>query len=67
MVKNLPVNAGDTGSIPGPRRSHTSQSSEAHAPELLKPVCLEPVLCDKRSHQQETYALRRLVTPARHN
>ena len=22
VVKNLPANAGDTGSIPGPRRSH---------------------------------------------
>ena len=27
VVKNLPANAGDTGSSPGPGRSHMSQSS----------------------------------------
>ena len=27
VVKNLPANAGDTGSIPGPGRSHTSQNN----------------------------------------
>ena len=27
VVKNLPANAGDTGSIPGPGRSHMSRSS----------------------------------------
>lgn len=27
VVKNLPVNAGDTGSIPGPERSHILQSN----------------------------------------
>ena len=27
MVKNLPVNAGDTGSIPGPGRFHMPQSN----------------------------------------
>ena len=27
MVKNLPPNAGDMGSIPGPGRSHTPQSN----------------------------------------
>ena len=26
VVKNLPANAGDTGSIPGPERSHMPQS-----------------------------------------
>ena len=25
----------------------------AHAPQLLKPTCLEPVLCNKRSHRNE--------------
>ena len=25
----------------------------AHAPQLLKPVYLEPVLCNKRSHRSE--------------
>ena len=36
MVKNLPANAGDTGSILDPGRSHLSQGNEAHAPQLLK-------------------------------
>ena len=27
LVKNLPANAGDAGSIPGPRRSHMPWSS----------------------------------------
>ena len=27
VVKNLPVNAGDTGSIPGPGRSHMPQGN----------------------------------------
>ena len=41
MVKNLPTNAGDTGSIPGPGRSHTSQSNQARAPWQLT-CALEP-------------------------
>ena len=39
MVKNLPANAGDMGSIPGPGRSHMPQSNEARVPQLLKPAC----------------------------
>ena len=34
-VKNPPVNSGDTGSIPGPRRSHMPLNSQAYAPRLL--------------------------------
>ena len=30
----------------------------AHVPELLKPACLEPVLCNKRSHCNEKPAHR---------
>ena len=37
MVKNLPANAGDVRSIPGPGRSHKLSSKEAHAAEPLKP------------------------------
>ena len=63
MVKNLPANAGDTGSIPGPGRSHMPRSNEAHmpqllslcsrayTPQLLKPARLEPMLRNKRSHR----------------
>ena len=34
VVKNLPANAGDTGSAPDPGRPHVPQSSWAHAPQL---------------------------------
>ena len=37
MVKNPPANAGDTGSSPGPGRSHMPWSNEAHVPQLLSP------------------------------
>ena len=53
MVKNLPANAGDTGLRPGPGRSHMLQNNKAREPQLLKPVRLEPVLHNKRSHRNE--------------
>ena len=31
----------------------TSHTAEAQAPQLLKPVCLEPTLRNKRSHRNE--------------
>ena len=34
-VQNLPANAGDTGSIPGPGRSHMPWSKQACVPQLL--------------------------------
>ena len=58
VVKNPPANAGDTGSSPGPGRSHMPQSNWAHVPQLLKPARLEPVLCNKRSHRNEKPAHR---------
>ena len=60
VVKNPPANAGDMGSSPGPGRSHMLWSNYARAPQLLslratlmKPVHLEPVLHNKRSHHNE--------------
>ena len=35
MVENLPANAGDTGSSPGPGRSHMPRSNWACEPQLL--------------------------------
>ena len=35
VVKNLPANAGDTGSSPGLGRSHMPRSNYAHEPQLL--------------------------------
>ena len=34
VVKNLPANAGDTGSSPGPGRSHMPRSNQAREPQL---------------------------------
>ena len=46
--KNLPVNAEDTGSIPGPGKM-------PHAVGQLRPSAstTEPMLCNKRSHRSE--------------
>ena len=35
MVENLPANAGDTGSSPGPGRSHMPRNNWAREPRLL--------------------------------
>ena len=35
---NSPVNAGDTGSIPGPGRLHMPGSNKACAPQLQSPI-----------------------------
>ena len=50
-VKNLRVNAGDTGLIPGPGRFHMPWDNEAHVPQLLSPGTLEP-----RSPAREAHA-----------
>ena len=47
MVKNLPSNAGDKGSIAGQGGPHT--------PQLLSPHALEPVLHNKRSHSSKKF------------
>ena len=46
VVKKLPAKGGNVGSVPGPGRSHMLQRNH-------EPVCLEPVLCSKRSHHNE--------------
>ena len=53
VVKNLPANAGDTASSPGPGRSHMPRSGWARVPQLLRPRHLEPMLRNKRSHHNE--------------
>ena len=43
VVENLPADAGDTVSIPGPGRFHTPpQGNEAGAPRLLSPCAWSP-------------------------
>ena len=51
--KNLSANAGDMGLIPGLGRSHMLHSNKAREPQPLKPVHLEPVLCNERSDRNE--------------
>ena len=41
MVKDLPANAGNMGSIPDPGRSHMPRSSKACVPQLLS-LCARP-------------------------
>ena len=68
MVKNPPADAEDMGSVPGLGRFHVPWSGLAHALQLLKPVCLEPVLRNKRSHHSEKPVLHsRRVAPACRN
>ena len=76
VVKNPPANAGDTGSSPGPWRSHMPWSNEARAPQLLSPrtttteagMPRAPVLLNKEKPPQwEACALQRRVVPTCHN
>ena len=52
VVENPPANVGDTGSSPGPGRSHMPRSNEVRVLQLLKPARLESVLRNKRSHRK---------------
>ena len=64
VVKNLPCNAKDTGSVPGPGRSHMPQSNQARVLQLLNPCTATPeahepraVLCSQRSQHNEKFQL----------
>ena len=50
MVKNLPANAGDTGLIPGPERSHMPRGNWAHAPQLLSRHARPHALQQEKPH-----------------
>ena len=70
VVMNPPANAGDMGSIPGPRRSHKPQSTQASAPQQLS-LCsrvrelplLKPVSPKARALLQETPLQRQACAP----
>ena len=69
MVKNPSVNAGDTGLIPGTGRSHTLQSNQAHAPQLLslhsrawEPQLLKPACPRAHAPTREATAMRSTCT-----
>ena len=60
VAGNLPVNAGDTGSIPGPGRFHMQWNNLAHEPQLLSPCSrahgpqlLRPIVPRASDPQQE--------------
>ena len=58
VVKNPPADAGDTGSSPGPGRSHMPRSNEARAPQLLslRSRAREPQLLSPRATTTEARA-----------
>ena len=58
VVKNLPANAGDASLIPGLGRLRVLRGNWAHAPQLLRPECLQPMLCNKKRHCSEKPALQ---------
>ena len=60
MVGNLPACVGDTGPIPRPRRFH---SLGAVKPVGLKPMCLERVLHNKRSHSDKRPCTQKRAAP----
>ena len=53
MGKNPLATAGDTGSIPGPGRSHIAMEQLSPCVTITEPAHLEPMLCNKRSHRNE--------------
>ena len=57
VVKNPPANVGDTGSSPGPGRSHMPWSNKAHVPQLL-------ILCS-RAREPQLLNLHATTTEAR--
>ena len=73
VVKNLPANAGDTGSSPGPGRFHMPRSNKAPVPQLLSlsATTTEAHTPRARAPQQEkpppweARAPQRRVAPAR--
>ena len=58
VVKNLPTNAGETGSSPGLGRSHLLRNNEARAPQLLSlhSGALRPQLLSPRATTSEAHA-----------
>ena len=53
LVRNPPANAGDEGFIPGAEDPTCHGATKAWMPQLLKPVRLEPMICNKGNHRNE--------------
>ena len=54
--KNPPADAGDTGSVPDPGKSHMRRGNLAHVPRWLKPAHLEPVPNNEKPPQWKVHA-----------
>ena len=75
MVENPPANAGDTGSVPHPGRSHVTRSNYAREPQLLSPCATTTEAHAPRARapeqekppEWEAYAPQWRVAPAHHN
>ena len=70
VVENLPANAGDMGSSPGPGRSHMPRSNQARAPQLLslhsrahKPQLLSPCATTTEACAPRACALQQQKPP----
>ena len=74
VVRNPPANAGDTGSRPGPRKSHMPRSNcgshKARAPQLLslcssarEPQLLSPRATDTEAHVPRAHAPQQEKSP----
>ena len=67
VVENPPANAGDTGSSPGPGRSHMPRSNWAREPQLLSLRVWSLAPQQERPRQWEARAPWWRVAPARRN
>ena len=70
VVKNLPANSGDTGSSPGPGRSHMPRSNKARVPQLLnlrsrahEPQLLSPCTTTTEASAPKGHALQQEKPP----
>ena len=70
VVKNPPANAGDTGSSPGPGRSHMPRNNWACVPQLLsllsgarEPQLLSPHATTTEAHMLRARALQQKKPP----
>jgi len=66
LVKNLPANAEDTGSVPGLGRSHMPLGIKASAPQLLS-LALESMSVNYWSFRAEANATESLLTTTNGN
>ena len=67
VVKSLPANTGDMGSIPGLGRFHMTQGNQARVPQLPSPHSRVCALQRERPLQRKPTHRSSRVAPAHHN